>query len=515
MEHTQRTRFLVAFFLTAAVVLAGALRTARAGSPVRWFGTDARNAAMGGGGAALGTGPGNLLVNPSLMSFSPSGVWLTISAAQNWLSIDPMKRDPKYDVPDSIYETRPDGWGQDRPVPTSMLSRERGATKELPGTYLLSLAAIGSFGVPGLRIGAGFTAPVPSVVKYETWYNDEREQHFSNRLHFERFGEFDGVMTITPAASYAPLDWLSLGLAVRVDLTMGMGAALYMPEGSEWEYSYVNSSADVTPAVRPIAGVAFRTPIGLRFGAVYSHYSYTDVKMDVRLRIWNGERPIAGSNEVQKEFLQHHRFVLGYDPRQVALAAAYEIGPFSIEASGAWEQWSQYLDRHGNGYTHPTPGSSDGSEPASGDGWTDPGFEDVWTARGGVEWRVTDFAALRAGAGFFPSPMPEQTGRYNYVDNDLVLYSLGAGFRFQIRRQVFTIDVAGQVWQMLELTVNKEDKPAKDGGIVDEVPSTVTDYNDEPLAGAKGLQTNNPGFPGYGFGGVVFNASLMLGTEFD
>jgi long-chain fatty acid transport protein len=514
VAQTQRTVLLVTFSLALVVVLAGAPRNARAGSPVRWFGTDARNSAMGGGGVALGTGPGNLLVNPSLMSFSPAGVWLTVSAAHNWLSIDPKARDSRYDVPDEIYQTRPDGWGQDRPVPTSMLSRERGSTKDLDGTYLLSLAAIGSFGVPGLRIGAGFTVPVPAVVKYKTWYNDEREQHFTNRLHFERFGEFDSAMTITPAVSYAPLDWLSLGLAVRIDLTMGMGAALYMPEGSEWEYSYVNSSADVTPAVRPIAGVAFRTPVGLRFGAVYSHYSYTDVKMDVQLRIWNGERPVEGTDEVQKEFLQHHRFVLGYDPREIVLGAAYENGPFSVEASTAWQQWSEYLDRHGDNWTHPTSGPVDATAPGD-DGWTDPSFSDVWDVRGGAEWRVTDFAALRAGAGWFPSPMPEQTGRYNYVDNDLVLYSLGAGFRFEISKHVFTIDLAGQVWQMLELTVNKEDLPVKEGGIVDEVPSTVTDYNDEPLQGAKGLQTNNPGFPGYSFGGVVFNATLMLGTEFD
>jgi hypothetical protein len=111
--------------------------------------------------------------------------------------------------------------------------------------------------------------------------------------------------------------------------------------------------------------------------------------------------------------------------------------------------------------------------------------------------------------------MPSQTGRYNYVDNDLLLYSLGVGWRFDVRGHTVTADLAAQLWQMIELEVLKSRLGAAQGGIVDEVPDTVTDFDGIPLADGQGLQTNNPGFPGYEFGGFALNLALTLGVVFD
>ena len=505
--------------IALVVMLAHAPSTSKAGPAVHWFGNDARSAAMGGSGIALGSGLSNLLINPAAMSFAPAGVWMGFSAAPGWMKIDPEDRDSAYNVPDSIYEANPVVWGEDRPLPSSLLDEDGSSDYETGTSYLLNIGVIGSFDVEGLRVGIGFTTSLPSLVSFNTWYNDEREQYFSGRLHFERFGEFDEVMTFYPGVSYSPLDWLSLGFSLKIDMNMGLGSSLFLPEGSEWEYSYINPDGDVAPAFRPIAGVAFRTPIDLFIGLVYRHFSCTEIDLDVDIKVWNGEREDEETGELKKVFHQDHTLVLGYVPREVALGLGYVYGPFSVEASAAWEQWSEYRDHHGNNFNHPTTDPDDNIEKEGWDSdWKDPEFSDIFSFRAGAEWWIVDFASVRAGTGYFPSPMPEQTGRYNYVDNDLVLYSIGTGFRFELFETTFTVDVAAQLWQMLSLEVSKLGPDAlskEEGGLIDEVPDTAVDYNGDSLEGARGFQSNNPGFPGYSFGGLLLNTALTLGMEFN
>ena len=71
----------------------------------------------------------------------------------------------------------------------------------------------------------------------------------------------------------------------------------------------------------------------------------------------------------------------------------------------------------------------------------------------------------------------------------------------------------------LELTVNKalpSTLPTSEGGLVDEVPDGMTDYETgEPIPGSQGLQTNNPGFPGYTVGGLLLSGSIMVGMVLD
>ena len=498
------------------VILSSWPKDLRASTPLNWFGNDARGMAQGGTGTALSRGASDLLLNPALMSFRPGGLWLTFSAAPNFMAIDLDERDPAYDVPDEIYQTSPVGWSRDRPVPTSMLTNPRSSTDDLPAALLINIVAVDAFFHESLRLGLGFTAPLTGLAVIESWYNDEREQHFSNRLHFERFGEFPSVMTFYPGASFAPLEWLSLGFTLQIDLALQMEARMFLTEGTDWEYSYFNSGGRVVPSLRPIAGVALRTPVGVVAGLAYRHQSWFESNVDVDLRVWNGERPIPETDELQMQFQQAHRFVFGFQPREVALAAGFARGPFSAEVGGSWQQWSRYLDRHGNHYTHPATGPEDDPEsPGWDDDWKDPAFRDVFTVRAGAEMWVTDHLALRAGAGFFPSPMPPQTGRYNYVDNDLFLYSLGAGTRFTVLGRTVTADLAAQLWHMKMLKVHKNNFTREEGGIIDEVPDHVTDFNGQPLPGGQGLQTNNPGFPGYSLSGVALNFGLMIGLEFD
>ena len=47
--------------------------------------------------------------------------------------------------------------------------------------------------------------------------------------------------------------------------------------------------------------------------------------------------------------------------------------------------------------------------------------------------------------------------------------------------------------------------------VLDEVPDGATDVvTDEPIAGATGLQTNNPGYPGYKSSGWVVGGGVSV-----
>ncbi len=480
-------------------------RGASASTAGRWLGNDSRNAAMGRGGRAVGDGPGNLQVNPALMSFSPEGLWLSLSSAWNSLAnglhIEQSDRPGGYDVPDIFERTDPEGWNSQQPLATASVSDKRGKTDDLPAVVLVHLAAVGSFGIDGLRLGLAVSAPMPSVIDFKVWYNDEREQYFTNRLHFERFGEFDQVVSITPGISYAPWEWLSIGVSAKVDLGMAIDVGMFVSDVEDLEEASIVPAGKVSPAIRPTVGIALRAPFGLRGGLIYKHESFMKVDMDVDVQISN----------LGRVFRQKHELVLGYEPSELALAVGYEWGPLVVEIGGAWEMWSSYRDRHGNDWIHP-------SDPEGLEDWTDPSFDDIFTVHAGAEWRLSSLVALRAGYGYFPSPFPPQTGRYNYVDNDLSLYSLGAGFNFEVFDKRFRVDAAGQFWHMRTLSVNKQAPGSlsePEGGIIDEVPDGVMDSSTgEPLAQAEGLQTNNPGFPGYKLAGMMLSAMVTVGMEF-
>ena len=78
---SRSTKLLLAgsFSILAAVCWP---RLSEGATALRWFGNDARNAGMGGTGVALGQGPGNLLMNPALMSFNPASMESTVLLPQ-------------------------------------------------------------------------------------------------------------------------------------------------------------------------------------------------------------------------------------------------------------------------------------------------------------------------------------------------------------------------------------------------------------------------------------------------
>jgi len=116
-----------------------------------------------------------------------------------------------------------------------------------------------------------------------------------------------------------------------------------------------------------------------------------------------------------------------------------------------------------------------------------------------------------------PSPVPDQSGRTNYVDNDRGMASVGASYKFDALGQPMQVDWALQLQMLLTRETHKTiraDYPDCAEGVdalCDEVPDdTAHPRTGQPFDEAQGMQTGNPGFPGFTSGGWMGAVVLEL-----
>ena len=167
---------------------------------------------------------------------------------------------------------------------------------------------------------------------------------------------------------------------------------------------------------------------------------------------------------------------------------------FSLTASAQHVGWSTYEDRHG-------------ASPSSyGE---DLGFSDTVNVSLGMRHRVgrvRGFVDLQIA----PSPVPDQVGRSNYVDSD----RFGATAGGDVQIELAGVELRpGLSFLGYRLAWRHQDKD--DARMLDEVPDSARSATtNEPVRGASRLQTNNPGWPGFGSDGWVFGGSFSISVMY-
>lgn len=466
-----------------------------AAEPLDWFGYDARTmgAGGGGGGVAVSDGAGALHTNPALLPFARPGVSLGYMMVHPLLKIRLMDRPAGADVPPSYYDAKIPGAGtaMDKPLPTAELANRRGDTDVAAARHALILGAVTDLGLEDLRLALLLKAPVPELASLRFHYPDEREQYFSNKLHFARFGEWDDMILIMAGAAYRPLPWLSLGISLKTSFDMVARTSTFIPEASVQEYGLSDGAVTMKVRLRPVAGLAFRPLEWLRIGVTYRAESKVRTDVVAGLQLWNyHEAPTGTPGEVPalKRVTQEFQLVTLYQPHEVALGVGFADQRIFAEAAATLSLWSRTPDEHG----------------------ARAGFTDVVGLTAGGGWRYLPWAEALLGFSYQPTPVPPQTGRSSYVDGDLVGLTAGHRFRFSIQEIPFEAGLYLQAWRMLDQVVHKD--PA---AIIDELPDgVVTRLDGAPMPEADGLQTNNPGFPGYRSGGWAVVAGGSLRVEF-
>ena len=118
---------------------------------------------------------------------------------------------------------------------------------------------------------------------------------------------------------------------------------------------------------------------------------------------------------------------------------------------------------------------------------------------------------------YAPSPVPLQTGRTNYVDNDR--YAVGAGVTYQLdmadSKFKLRFGIQGQLHILPRRTQQKIDPTAPAYAdkhysqlVQDEWVDGATNSRGDVYQESFGLQTNNPGWPGFSSRGMILGAGL-------
>jgi long-chain fatty acid transport protein len=392
------------------------------------FGLGARATAMGGAVTATASGPEAVYYNPGGLGFAEGPAFsIGFQDTNYFLDIDGAQASIAA-VPATLI-------GFEIPLPFHGFLKDR------------------------LVLGFSFVLPDRSVL-----IADIPQPGVPRYVRFESGGESVSLMG---GVGIRVLDELSVGVA-GIALAALAGSISVAPNSAGKIGATVEDRLVVR--VAPIAGVLFRPAalgsIGLTFHGE-SHADFTvPIKADLGPRFPLPIPLLDISGTAQ------------YDPPQLALAGSLEpVDGLLLVAAAAYEGWSRF--------TNPLVYAA---VPADYPPQPKPGFKDVIAVSAGAElsfdvgpWNLRP----RLGGSFEPSPVPEQTGFHNYLDNNR--FAVAAGFG--IARFGLHLDASAQLQFLPERTDTKD-------------PSQLT----EPYA-------QNAGYPAITHGGTFLVWGLGLGAE--
>jgi long-chain fatty acid transport protein len=445
----------------------------------------------------LGDGPSAAYFNPGLLLFQEPGLRLGASAIWQDLDVELRDRPPGVDVTETIYRARilnPDGSTSRlvfRPLPSDRLRSSRGSYD--PDSFSLVVQFGANVQLIENRLALGFYSVLPTGAfgGQKTFFPDEREQYFSNSLHFELFEDrLDGSMFCLALAG-RPLDWLWLGAGVVMTNVSEVTSTIFVPDAADQETADINTDISINMRFEPHFGVVAELLEGLLVTGTLHLEARNDVDGTGDIQLWDYPYP-----EGQDSLDQTFAFSQGYNPLRASLGAAYRGGggsglSWAAGASVLWSRWSEYRDRH---------------QQRPADAWSD-----NWAVSLGSELSWGDHHAA-LDAVFVPSPVPDQEGRSNYVDNHRLGFGLGWQWRpeFGAGRLVLTAQL--QMQHLFNRQVQKSDRAANP--VFDEFPESIEIQTGEVVADSLGFQTNNPGYPGFSSRGWLWAAGFSAAYNY-
>ena len=442
-------------------------------SPYDAYGAGARGSAMGSAQIADAPGSHALHYNPSQLATAPLGIRIGALATFGRARILLHERPEGYDVPDIGPPARALG--------AALTQNERADSSIDNPLAGLTIGMVAPVVFDGLQAGLNVFLPMPAPVTLVTRYPDERERLFSNRLAFERFGEKAHQLELQFGLAYTVTDWLHVGVGAAYLPGFAVDTAIYLPDPTDQSQADIDATIDTENGFSLLAGLTVELPEDLAVGI-----SFRDA-LAMRLTTQN-EIQLNGVAD-DEPILQTASWTPIYTPAQFGVGVAWSPADWTVAADLRYTFWSTY-------------------EGANGE---ETDFNNVPSGAIGIERRASDVTALRAGLGFDPSPVPRQNGRTNYVDNHRATASIGAGhtIRFSDDEELevsWFIKFDALLHRETNKAVNDTYVDCADGvsTLCDEVPDDLEDPETGlPFPQARGLQTQNPGFPGWVSGGWI------------
>jgi len=349
-----------------------------------------------------------------------------------------------------------------------------------------------------LVLGIYGIVPLSKFTTANSFFVDEREQFFSNSLHAELYSD----RLTAPSFAFALGSQLTRRFSVGVSLTLGLRtsaiASTFVGNADDLDRTLILSTdVGVETALAPHLGLNYDISDDVHLTATAHSVQRFDIQTGLSALLPNGSKQPASRTSVHD-----------YLPWQLGLGASWDlISPdaptgaahsLSLAASLTLGLWSNYIDRQGDKPSGPYAWKN---TPTIGIG-----------GRHGYGQTQTFIDVL-----YVPSPVPMQSGRTNYVDNDRLSTSAGVDYSFKLLGASWRAGVQGQFHFLIERDHTKFDPTSASGTqlVVDEFPDDAVNTRGQAIPEAAGLQTNNPGFPGFSSGGWLAGGGLTLALLFE
>ncbi len=474
----------LAFFWIASLSMLVLCSATASASPLDLYGFSSRSIGRAGAATASVDDYSAIYYNPGRMGFIKPhfGFHLAISFDDVEINLD--ERPSGYDVPVEVYDSIQTGGDATkatvRYLPTDEILSPRQNTTDDPMAILLSGGIVHDFGLDWFRLGIAFQVPLQTLLSYDFHFVDEREQFFSNQLYFQLLNRKVRRPTALGSIAFRPLDWLGFGLAVNVFANVAVKSKMFVPDALEQETIYFAMDTDIRYDAALSVGLQIEPLDWFGLGINFRDRSWFNAEINNELQFWNFE--IYQGEPITK---QTFRYAASFSPRTLSAGLRFDIPEaVTISVDAAWLRWSEFQDEIAANGTN--------------------GFEDTYTVRLGFQAHPIDWLEVRAGVAWLPTPVPEQTGRTNYVDNDRVEASIGNTYHLP------WVEGLSLEWH-LQFEVLVPRSHTKDPDLLlDEFPESVDIRSGDIVASSEGLQTNNPGFPGYSSKGFVGTVGIGL-----
>jgi hypothetical protein len=484
-----------AFVLTALAALLFVTPPARASSALEMLGSPT-------GGNALTArlfshNAGAAYFNPALLPVATfkleAGFFGLVTRGKIRLKARPAGSD----VPTAVYDPELSFPNPDdpRPIATQDLANPRSSTDENDHVLYAVVGLVRPLAGKYLVFGFYSLLPVNSFLDQKGFFADEREQYFSNKLYFEQLGDRASASSFAFALGSQLNEWLAIGAGIDIAVATQSNTAVYMADAGDQRKVLLNPDIHTNSKFKPYLGVVYRPSPRVTLTATLHLGTSNDTFGQNQVRIRNAtELYSPGLNYIP----QTYALTQGNEPARVGLGAslasqrpveggrpAWEVGLVAVG-----ERWSHYRDRHGESPV------------------------DAWhntvslVAGGNFAWRQR---RLSFDLGYVPSPVPDQTGRTNYVDNSRIVSSASIESPVNLlgREIEAGFYLFGSVF--VPRSVDKDLNRTDANALVDEFPdSTVNNFTHLPDPRAAGLQTNNPGYPGFDSHGYMLGAGFSL-----
>ena len=509
----RRARAPRIFAVAAVAALTGAVARPAAASPL----FELVGGVQGSGGFSarnLESGAASAYFNPAFLPDAESGFDLGLFVFTDQVGIHPFARPTtSADIPVNFPDSQKAGGGafDSYGLPTSWLQNGKPAdafgNPELPARPRQAAGSgqkVRVYQVVGFvtklfqgRVAVGLYTMIPygQYTGAQSFFVDEREQYFTNSLHSELYSDRLIATSLAFGVGVRIVPELSVGISATLSLKSTASTPTFLNDVNRFQDIRINPNIGVNAALAPHLGVVYKPIPRLQLsGTVHTPQKF-EVNTDFKFLIATGFYQGATIN-----------FVHDYLPWQAALGGSFDVvstkaDGVTVTLSAKYAKWSDYIDRHGD-------------NPSGAYAW-----RDTLSPTVGVRYRH-DAMRLLLDGHYQKSPVPDQTGRTNYVDSDRLGAVGGFDYSFPLWGGKLRAGLQAQAHRVMQREVRKLETPPSPSGepgnpdlVIDEVPDNAV-YNGRPLEGREGLQTNNPGWPGFSSAGWLFGGGVYLSFNY-